>query len=77
MENEGGGSLHDRYLITEVGGVGFGAGLSAEGDHQTVNVQLLDTPIYDAVMKDLDPQSRRYNLLESFKIFSDGSIEEC
>jgi len=75
-EKEDGKKFHDRYLLTEVGGVSLGAGFSSEGAHQNVNVQLLGPSVYETARESIDKGSHVYELLEAFRILSDGTIEE-
>ena len=36
-----GEDFHDRFLLTDKGGIGIGAGFSADGAHQTANMHLM------------------------------------
>ena len=46
MERQGGERLHNRYVLTEHGGVSFGAGLDERRD-ATDDLQVLDRTTYD------------------------------
>jgi len=75
-EKQGGVPFHDRYLLTEAGGVSLGDGFSAEGPSKTVNVQLIAKRIYEITRERIVPEASVYELKDKFRILSDGSIEE-
>jgi hypothetical protein len=75
-EKPGGVKFHDRYLLTEAGGVLLGDGFSAEGPGRTVNLQLIAKPIYESARETIVPEASAYELKDKFRILSDGSIEE-
>lgn len=55
-EINGGEDFHDRYLLSEKGGIAIGAGYSAEGANQTTNMHLMSSVLsrrrYDSFASD-------------------------
>ena len=55
-EINGGEDFHDRYLLSEKGGIAIGAGYSAEGANQTTNMHLMSSGLsrrrYDSFAQD-------------------------
>jgi hypothetical protein len=45
-EKDGGEKLHNRYILTDIGGVSFGVGLDNGADRETDEVMLLEDKIY-------------------------------
>jgi hypothetical protein len=41
-QRDGGADFHARYLLTDKGGIGVDAGFSAEGNHETTDMHILD-----------------------------------
>ena len=58
-EESRGETLHDRFVLTDIGGIGFGQGLdesSSAGNASKVNVQLLGEEIWEGLWKLHRPQ---------------------
>ena len=47
-QRDGGERLHNRYILTELGGVTFGVGLDQGDSADTDDIQLLDRAQYEA-----------------------------
>jgi len=58
--------LHNRYILTDIGGVSFGGGLDEQGEHQQDDVILLSEEIYKL-------RWRQYALMEAFEVASSVS----
>jgi hypothetical protein len=64
QESMGGARFHDRYLLTDKGGIALGAGFSAEGAHQTTNMHLLSYERSQEYLGDFARTSTTYQLVE-------------
>lgn len=67
--------FHDRYLLTDRGGMSLGAGFSAEGAHQKVHLYLLEPESCRKKLVAFERNSAVYKLVEPvLEISSDGSV---
>lgn len=75
MRKENGEDFHDRYLLTERGGVKLGAGFIAQGNHQTVNMSLLDVNFCENEQANFKRNTTVYDLVEPvIEVFFDGRV---
>jgi hypothetical protein len=75
-QKEGGEDFHDRFLLTDKGGIGIGAGFSAEGDHQTANMHLMSFELSQKKIKTFARTATDYELVEPvLRIAADGHVE--
>lgn len=75
-EKSGGEDLHDRFFLTDCGGLNLGAGFSADGAHQTVTISLLDSLNAEEIRSRFDPSANIYNLADKIiQLNDDGSID--
>ena len=61
MQRENGEDFHDRFFITPRGGASIGAGFSAEGEHETSNVSLLDERHASQILERFGPAAAVYD----------------
>jgi hypothetical protein len=74
-EKSGGEDFHDRFLLTDKGGMTIGAGFSAEGAHQSAQVGLLDANVWSAKFRALDRSATVYELADLVvAVHSDGRV---
>ena len=74
-KKENGEDFHDRFLLTEKGGVKLGAGFIANGNHQTVNISLLDINFCECERANFKIDATIYDLSEPvIEVFSDGRV---
>ena len=67
--------FHDRYLVTDRGGMGLGAGLSSESAHQKVHLYLLEPETCREKLVAFERDSTVYELVEPIlEISSDGEV---
>jgi hypothetical protein len=70
-----GEDFHDRFLLTEKGGVKLGAGFIAQGNHQTVNISLLGFDFCESERAKFKIDTTIYDLSEPvIEVFSDGRV---
>jgi len=75
-EKSGGEDFHDRFLLTDRGGMTIGAGFSADGPHQNAQIGLLDPSVWSTKMKALDRSATVYELADCvLEVHSDGRVE--
>jgi hypothetical protein len=75
-QKKGGEDFHDRFLLTDKGGIGIGAGFSAEGDHQTANMHLMSFELSQEKIRAFARTATNYELVEPvLRIASDGHVE--
>lgn len=60
--------LHDRYVLTDIGGVELGAGLAKGKPGSTTRVSLLSAQAYARQWALLDPQTSTFELVESLQL---------
>ena len=71
----GGDIFHDRYLLTDRGGMSLGAGFSSENSHEKVNLSLLEAEFCQEKLARFERNSTVYKLVEPIlEIFSDGEV---
>jgi len=63
-EKPAGKQLHDRYLITDIGGVDFSTGLDEGSEGKTQKISLLKLNTYETVWKDYVSEHPAFNLAE-------------
>jgi hypothetical protein len=63
-EKQGGEDFHARFVLTNKGGVGIDAGLSAEGNHQTTIMHLISGNLVGQRIKALTRGATVYELVE-------------
>jgi hypothetical protein len=63
-ERDGGEDFHARFVLTDRGGVGIDAGLSAEGDHQTTIMHLMSLNLAHQRRQALAENSLVYELVK-------------
>jgi hypothetical protein len=74
-ERRGGEDFHDRFLLTDRGGMTIGAGFSADGAHQNAQIALLDPAVWAAKLKALDRSATVYELADPvLAVHSDGRV---
>jgi hypothetical protein len=74
-ERSGGEDFHDRFLLTDKGGMTIGAGFSAEGSHQSAQFGLLDPIVWSTKFKSLDRSATVYELADLvLAVHSDGRV---
>ena len=74
-EKDGGEDFHARFVLTDRGGVGVDAGLSAEGNHQTTIMHLMSCGLAQERALALDRTATAYELVEPIlRISADGSV---
>jgi hypothetical protein len=76
-ERSGGEDFHDRFLLTDKGGMTIGAGFSADGPHQNAQIGLLDLNVWSVKLKALDRSATVYELADRvLVVHSDGRVEQ-
>lgn len=74
-EKEGGEDFHARFVLTDKGGIGVDAGLSAEGNHQTTIMHLMSSGLVGQRALALIRTATVYELVEPILLVSaDGSV---
>jgi hypothetical protein len=74
-EKAGGEDFHDRFVLTDKGGIGIGAGLSAEGRHQTTNMYLMSPELSNRRAQALARTATVYDLVQPILCISaDGTV---
>jgi hypothetical protein len=74
-KKENGENIHDRFLLTQKGGVKLGGGFIANGNHQTVNISLLDFDFCECEHANFKIDATVYDLSEPVvEVFSDGRV---
>jgi hypothetical protein len=74
-ERNGGEDFHDRFLLTDKGGMTIGAGFSASGPHQNAQIGLLDPVVWSAKLSALDRSSTVYELADRvLEVHDDGRV---
>ncbi len=74
-ERSGGEDFHDRFLLTDKGGMTIGAGFSADGPHQNAQIGLLDPDVWSAKFKAFDRSATVYELADRvLVVHSDGRV---
>ena len=61
-EREGGEKLHNRYILTDIGGVSFGTGLDEGDPGMTDDVSRLSADTYDRRLKGYDERNGAFDL---------------
>lgn len=61
-QKPGGEKLHDRYIITDIGGVNFSIGLDEGADGETQKISLLEKNTYETVWNDYVSGRPAFNL---------------
>jgi len=75
-EFQNGEDFHDRFFLTDIGGVMIGAGLSAEGPTETATFTLLDLQHAQRVRSRFSMDSTTYRMVGPVvRIYSDGLVE--
>jgi hypothetical protein len=75
-EKNGGADFHDRFLLTDKGGIGAGAGFSAEGAHQVTNMHLMSFELAQQTLKAFARSATDYELVGPvLRIAANGSVE--
>jgi len=75
-EKVGGEDFHDRYLLTERGGIAVGAGFSAEGNHQTTDMRLMSYDLSQEKLKAFVRGATCYDLIEPvIRVAGDGQVQ--
>ncbi|WP_315795715.1 hypothetical protein [Bradyrhizobium sp. SZCCHNRI3043] len=75
-EKAGGEDFHDRYLLTERGGIAVGAGFSAEGAHQTTDMRLMSYELSQEKLKAFARGTTCYELVEPvIRVAGNGQVE--
>jgi hypothetical protein len=76
-EKSGGEDFHDRFLLTDRGGMTIGAGFSADGPHQNAQIGLLDRNVWSAKLRALDRSATVYELADRvLVVHDDGRVEQ-
>jgi hypothetical protein len=76
-EKPGGQDLHARYLLTETGGIRVDAGFSAEGEHQTTDVSLMDFELSQQCRARLRAAATTFELVRPIlKISARGDVQQ-
>lgn len=76
-ERSGGEDFHDRFLLTDKGGMTIGAGFSADGPHQNAQIGLLDPNVLSVKLRAFDRSARVYELADRvLLVHSDGNVEQ-
>lgn len=71
-----GEQFHDRYLLTECGGVAIGAGFSCIGDHQNCLMTMLPLHEADSLSASFRSDANVFDLVQPIiLIHSDGTVE--
>ena len=74
-ERRGGEDFHARFVLTDKGGIGIDAGLSAEGKHQTTIVHLMSDVLVGQRTQALAHTATVYELIGPIlRISADGSV---
>jgi hypothetical protein len=75
-EKRDGADFHARYLLTERGGIVIDAGFSAEGNHQTTDMHLMNFEFSQEKVRVFGRAATDYELVEPvLRISSDGRVE--
>lgn len=69
-----GEKLHNRFILTDRGGLAFGAGLDATGNGQTDEVHLLDTNVVQRRLTQYSIPSHDFRLVGTFSIVGTKAI---
>ena len=74
-ERQGGEDFHARFVLTDKGGIGVDAGLSAEGNHQTTIMHLMSRGLVVQRLQALARGATVYELVEPIlRIEADGKV---
>jgi hypothetical protein len=74
-EKQGGENFHARFVLTDRGGIGIDAGLSAEGSHQTIIMHLMSCGLAEQRAEALVRTAVVYELVEPIlRISADGTV---
>jgi hypothetical protein len=74
-EKAGGEDFHARFVLTDKGGIGVDAGLSAEGNHQTTVMHLMSGGLVGQRAQALVHTASVYELVEPIlRISADGTV---
>ena len=63
-KKDGGEELHNRYVLTEFGGIRFGAGLDEGGAGETDELEILDNDAYRTRFGQYDPGGTTFDLAD-------------
>jgi len=75
-EKSGGEDFHDRFLLTDKGGMTIGAGFSADGPHQNAQIGLLDPKVWSVKLRALNRSATVYELADRvLVVHGDGRVE--
>ena len=75
-ERVGGEDFHARYLLTERGGIAVDAGFSAEGNHQTTDMHLLNYELSQEKLKTFARGATYYDLVEPvIRVAGSGQVD--
>lgn len=75
-ERSGGEDFHDRFLLTDKGGMTIGAGFSADGPHQNAQIGLLSPTVWSVKFQALERSATVYELADRvLVVHSDGRVE--
>jgi hypothetical protein len=74
-EKRAGEDFHARFVLTDKGGIGIDAGLSAEGNHQTTIMHLMSLSLVVGRFRALGREATVYELVEPIlSIDANGKI---
>jgi hypothetical protein len=67
-QRPGGEELHNRYVLTDLGGIRFGAGLDEGDAGETDELEILDNDVYRARFVQYDPAGPAFDLVDQVVI---------
>lgn len=74
-EKDCGEDFHARYLLTDIGGIRVDAGFSAEGSHESTDMSLMATEVWQYRMRTFKRDANVYELVEPvLELSANGEI---
>lgn len=74
-EKDRGEDFHARYLLTDIGGIRVDAGFSAEGSHESTDMSLMATEVWQYRMRTFKRDANVYELVEPvLELSANGEI---
>ena len=74
-EKDCGEDFHARYLLTDIGGIRVDAGFSAEGSHESTDMSLMATEVWQYRMRPFKRDANVYELVEPvLELSANGEI---
>lgn len=74
-QKDGGADFHDRFLLTDKGGISIGRGFQSAEAHLKTNLSLMSSENSREKLTTFAPDTKDYELDAALRIFADGSAE--